>query len=530
MSTGGVFRIQNNVGQIDENLIAREKLAKVMQIIGQRRLHALRREKPGVPDEFLMKQDTSWMPTLAEIEKSHVIFVNSSFKPFVSTASEYSKKAPENGAKLGNKIRFTLPIHGQFINDCMVYIKLDNFRAINPLDKVRYPELLGHRILKNTTFLINNVPIESYPAEKYNIHWQFDVPPGKELGYLRNIGQETPHLGYLTADPANDEIREYRYFGYGPQTFKTIQTSVELQIPILTWFKDIQNSLPNFLIPYGSAVLEIELEEESHLVSYANYSNTTSQVYTPPVITDCALYCNHIYLSPEVLDLYTKKDNLQLIRITRYQKIKQIKESTGRILLNGMNFPIETLYVAFRPIVNVLDTQRWHRNSVITKHLVQEAVVTGVADIQSNTAAFLDEKPVVRSLSLHAHDIVLFPSSHAEFYNSYIPYRFGPNMKTPQDVGWCMFPFSMLPGEQQPSGYFNASQERELYLHYESDVDILHNTPYIGPRTLLRGALDGQENNPTPDAYSSPVEFHALAKVINFLLIKDSGGVLRYAT
>jgi hypothetical protein len=535
MSVGGAFRIQNNVGLVDDLLMARSKLNTVLRTIGARRLATMRSlpENAGKPDKLLMDTDNSWMPTLDEVEKTHIVFVNSTFKPFVSLSSEYSKTAPIGGnPKLGNVLRFTLPILGAFVNDCMIYIKLDNFRALDPRDKVRYPEFLGHRLFKSTTFLVNNVPLETYGPEKYNIHWQFKVPPGKEEGYLRNIGQEVPKQGFLTADPAIDEVREYRYFGHGPQTFKTTQTSVELQIPLLTWFKDIQTSLPNFLFPYGSAVIEIELEDEANLVSYANYSNNTGQIYTPPVITDSALFCNHIFLTPEILKIFVSKFNFQLIRVTCSQRIKQLKESHGRILLNKMRFPVETLYVAFRPTVNTADTQRWHRNTVITKHFVHEAVVIDGTDIQSNTATFLDEVPVVRSLALHAHDVVLFPANRAEFYNSYLTYRFGPNHKTPRDVGWNLFPFSLNPGEYQPSGHFNASQERELYLVYESDVDPIHNVPYIGTNVQLRGALDGVDplTNPTPDAYTSPVEFLAVAESINFLLTVDNGAVLRYAT
>jgi hypothetical protein len=522
MSTGGAFRIQNNTGLIDSVILAREKLTDVLRTIGQRRLAAMRKDSKnaGKPDKVLMAEDKSWMPTLAEVEQTHIVFINSTFKPFVSIASEYSKTAPTGGvSQLGNKLRFTLPILGAFVNDCMLYIKLENFRALDARDKVRYPEFLGHRLLKSTSFLVNNIPLETYGPEKYNIHWQFKVPPGKETGYLNNVGQEVPKQGYLTADPATDEVREYRYFGNGPQTFKTVQSSVEMQIPMLTWFKDIQTSLPNFLFPYGSAVFEIELEDESKIVSYANYSGNTGQLYAPPQVTDAALYCNHIFLTPDILKIFVEKFNFQLIRVTCTQNIKQLKESSGRILLNKMRFPVEALYVAFRPVVNSLDTQRWHRNTVITKNYVYEAVVTDTSDIQSNTAVFLDEVPVVRSLALHAHDVVLFPANRAEFYNSYLTYRFGPNHKTPRDIGWNLFPFSINPGEYQPSGHFNASQERELYLVYESASDPTHHTPYIGPTTQLRESLD---------AYSSPVEFIAVAESINFLLTINNAATLRY--
>jgi hypothetical protein len=513
MSVGGVFTLINNDEIQDKLIMATDELMLRIQKIGKKRLEKLK-AKPayaGLSDSEIVKKDKSWMPTLAQIEKKHIVFVHSTYKPFVSIAHEYSKTMPRGGqAKLGQSFNFTMPVYGEFVNDAVVYIKLENFSAKSTLDKVRYVEMLGHRICKTTKFKLNQCELDSYTADRHNINWQFKVPQNKELGYLRNIGQEVPKLGYLTADPTVDEVREYRYFGDGPQTFKTIQPTLELWIPLLFWFKDINTSLPNFLFPYGQTDIEIELEKEENLVAYANYSGSGGTIYNPPVITSCALYMNHIFLLPEISRIFATRFSFQLIRITRTHRIANLHKSEDSVLLQQLKWPIECMYVAFRPSDNLTNSQRWHRNTVISTKNVKEAVVTGVATIQVNNAVYYNEEHVISSLGLRAYDIPIYPDLPPAFYNSYIPFRYGTQLKTPRDLGWYMLNFNVNPGEYQPSGHFNASPGRELYLQYVSAINPDSHVPYIS-----------SENS---------VELIVVADCINFLLVKNKSAVLRFST
>jgi hypothetical protein len=509
MSTGGVFTLITNDGIQDKLIMATDKLRQRIREIGCKRLKELRTRYPNTPDIKLLKMNTSWMPSLTAIERTHIVFTNSSFKPYVSMAFEYSKTLPKQKPSFGQMLSFTMPVYGEFVNDAVVYMKLDGFQAINAADKVRYSEMLGHRIFKNTAFSLAQVTLDSYTSEKYNVHWQYKVPPHKELGWLRNMGQEVPKLGYLTADPTVDEVREYRYFGDGPQTFKTIQPSIELWIPLLFWFKDMQNALPNFLFPFGQTNIDIQLESDANLVAFANYSGTNGAVYTPPVITECALYLNHVFLLPEIHKIFVAKFGFQLIRVTKQQN-ESLSIDNGSVLLHGIKYPVETLYCAFRPVANLANSQKWHRNTVVTQVAVQEAVVTALATVQVNNAIYYTETPVISKLELRAHDIVIYPSLPPSFYNSYVPSRFGNSIKTPLDSGWYMLNFSVNPGDNQPSGYFNSSRERELYLNYISAIDPSTNVPYIKKTT--------------------PANLYVLAECINFLLTSNNSATLRFST
>jgi hypothetical protein len=510
---GGVFTLITNNGIQDKLIMAADKLMDRITVISKERLVNLRKKYPNLTDDVIVKKDYEWMPTLANIEKTHIVFVNSSFKPYVSIAHEYSKTLPRGGvAKLGQSFNFTLPVNGEFVNDAVVHIRLDNFAAINPLNKVRWVEFLGHRIMKNVRFKMGQVTLDEYTADRYNINWQFKVPQHKEISYMRSIGQEVPALGYVTSDPSIDDVREYRWVGTGPQTFKARQPAIDLWIPLLFWFKDIHSALPNFLFPYGQTDIEIDLEDESKLTSYANYAGLPvgTDMYTVPVVTQCELFVNHIYIDPAIHKIFMKRFGYQLIRVSRTHKIQNLKNPEDSILLHKIKWPVECMYVAFRPAANLAFSQQWHRNTAITAVDHAVPVVTTGNTIRVNNIQFYEEKPIVETLGLRLHDITIYQDLPPVFYNSYIPTQYGQNIKAPRDLGWNMMNFNFQPGEYQPSGYINVSQGREFYLRYKSALDPVTNEYYI------------RQNN--------PIELIVVADCINFLLVKDNTAVLRFST
>lgn len=507
MSVGGVFQLISNDGIQDRLIMDNARLNERIKDISRKKLVKLREQHPGKSDRELLLMKQSWAPTLAEIEKTHILFTNAKFKPFVSMAHEYSKTPTRQGtAGLGKTFSFTLPIIGEFINDCVMYIKLTGFAASSALDKVRYVEYPGHRIMKRVKFKVQNHVFDEYTADEMNAHYQYKVPLHKEQGYLRNIGQEVPKLGYVTADPTTDEVREYRWFGDGHQTFKRTQDTLEMWIPMLFWFKDIQTSLPNFLLPMGQTDIEIELESEANMISYADYGG--GGAYSVPVVSECYLYANHIFLQPQVARLFIERFGFQLIRVHRKQT-KTLMSSDGKVLLNELKWPVECIYACFRPQVNLSNSQKWHRATSITDTDVKEAVVTGVATIQVNNATYFSEAHMVSKLELRAHDTIIYPSLPPEFYNHYIPYRYGTEIKTPKDLGWYMLNFNMNPGDYQPSGHMNISRSRELYLHYTSALNS-SNVPLISS--------------------SNATDLIVIADCINFLLTEGGNAVLRFAT
>jgi hypothetical protein len=92
MSSGGVYSLLTNDGKQDQMLMATEALS--------RRLAAIRKARENMANPT---------PTLADIEKTHIIFMNSHFKPFAAMGFEYNKVVA-NSPTLGSKVQFSIPL------------------------------------------------------------------------------------------------------------------------------------------------------------------------------------------------------------------------------------------------------------------------------------------------------------------------------------------------------------------------------------------------------------------------------------
>ena len=499
MSTGGIFKLITNDGLQDKMLMATEYLKqRVDMIYAENEKRRKLMEKTHINKKNLSSLN-SWTPSLNQIERTHNIFVNGSFKPFVAMGYEYSKtQVTEGSNQLGTTVAFTIPQFGDFFNDMVVHVRLTGLRAVNPGNKVRYVSFLGHKLISKASFYIQNNKIDDYTTHEYNAYYNFHVPPNKKTGWLRNMGQEIPQLGYVTANPLTDEVREYRWFGDGPQTFKNTHESVDLWIPILFWFKDIKHAVPNIILPYGQTKLELKLAKANELIAFANYVGDGA--YTGPTIEKLDLYTNHVFIVQFVHKLFLKNFGFSLIRVHKRQ-LNILDKSESNRKLNDIKWPIETMYVAFRPKANEDLSQYWYRNSVLTQTDIP-VPVSDATTIGINQVRIQKESPSIDTLELQAHGVNIFKETPASFYNSYIPYRFGTCVNTPEDPGWYMMNFNFNPGDHNPSGHINVSRAREFYLKYTSS--------YIGA--------------------NSKTDLIVLADALNFFLVKDGSGVLRFST
>ena len=503
MSIGGSFKLITNDGLQDKMLMATDYLNHRIKQINIKNDERMEKKKISDPNSGYT-QSNSWLPMLDQIERTHNIFVNSSFKPFVSMGYEYRKTTSSEGScELGSTVAFRIEQYGDFFNDMVVHIRLTGLKAKNPGDKVRYASFLGHKLIKKTKIQIQNNLIDDYTDHEYNAYYNFYVPPCKKNGWMRNMGQEIPTLGYVTSNPTTDENQEYRWFGDGNQTFKREHSVVDLWIPILFWYKDVRHSVPSFILPYGQNKLELTLAPENELVSFANYASgltVGSEVYEKPQISVCALYTNYIFMDTSVHDIFSKNFGFSLIRVHKRQ-LTTLTSPSNSFKLNDLKWPIETMYVAFRPSSNKDLSQYWHKNSVLTQ-LDIPVPVSNATCVSINQVRIQKESASVSTLGISAHGITIFSENIASFYNSYMPYRWGDKVNTPEDAGWYMMNFNLKPGDHDPSGHINVSRAREFYLNYTSD--------YISK--------------------TNEVELIVLADAINFFLIKDGTGVLRFTT
>jgi len=110
MSAGGVFTLIANDGKADRMIMATKLLnSRIKDIM-------CLRVKSGFDDPT---------PTLVDIEKTHILFVNAHFKPFAAIGYEYNKVQQTAGSPaFGNEITFSIPNFGDFFHDMVAHVQL----------------------------------------------------------------------------------------------------------------------------------------------------------------------------------------------------------------------------------------------------------------------------------------------------------------------------------------------------------------------------------------------------------------------
>jgi hypothetical protein len=379
MATAGIFTLITNDGKQDRMLMATELLKRRLKSVKQARAAA------GLKDTT---------PTLLDIERTHVLFMNAHFKPFAAIGFEYHRVNPDSGgATLGAEVRFSIPQFGDFFNDMALYVKFNKAEytpvsAAPNQDVFRYCDYPGERLLQKVKFDVNGNPLDEYTSDVYNFHRQFNVQPNKRVAWDRLVGQETPREAYLAQQSLVQPTSRVKVeYCDGYQTPKAEHDALVVMVPLLFWFnKDPRLAVPSVSIPYGQRFLNITLAKSTDLIEKSTPAGADGgDTGTVPVLTvaECALFINNIFVNPEIHDIFIKRIGFTLIRVHRLQTTR-VKDDNANILLNNMKWPIECMFVAIKPVVNTTSLQSWHKFSTITDSIVD---VDGVASCAIDTVA-----------------------------------------------------------------------------------------------------------------------------------------------
>lgn len=511
MSTGAVFLMISNDGKQDRMIMASEMLKNRLETIS-----AKRRADPSISDDT---------PTLLDIERTHVLFMNAHYKPFVAMAYEYNKVNASGAAQLGSTVQFSIPQFGDFFSDMLVYVQLDaptltHSHTGADAPTVRWCDYPGERFIKKASFDVNGNPLESYTCDQTALHRKFHVQPNKKLAWDRCMGQQVARKAYLSPDTATapDSHQVWLDVTDGPQTPKPQAQSLELLIPLLFWCNlDPRLAVPSVAIPFGQRFINLELATKDELVGYQTRGAGTSGItLDTPNVRTISLYINNIFVNPEIHAIFIKRIGFTLIRVRRlHTSATQLSEN--EILLQQLKWPIEHMRVALRPTENKTSLANWHKCAKINQstlslpNVLASGTAVTVAALNTATpvtgveASCVVENQVATmdKITISAHGVPLYNDIPAKFFRDYVPLTYGGvNVCSSEDEGAYLITFNLYPGTYQPSGHLNVSRARELYFKYNSSV--------VGP--------------------STPAELLVDASAINFLLITDGSAVLRYTT
>ena len=230
MSAGGVFKLIANDGKADRMIMATKLINQRIKDVMCARKHT-------------GKADIT--PTLVDLERTHILFVNAHYKPYAAVGYEYNKNRPQCGTpSLGNSITFSVPQFGDFFHDMVgrqvlgpcnsslqtapsqgdtssggtlyppndtdwngsafvtpvvnaTYSLVDVFGKAVPdggnfRNLVRYCEYPGERLYQSVKFDVNGNPLDEYNDTTINMIRKFTVGADKIAGYKRLVGQEIP--------------------------------------------------------------------------------------------------------------------------------------------------------------------------------------------------------------------------------------------------------------------------------------------------------------------------------------------------
>lgn len=354
MATGGIFTIITNDGKQDRMLMATDFLHQRLYDINQANLA----KNGGAPDDIMN------LPTLLDIERTHVLFTNAHFKPFAAMGFEYNKVKPTGPVTLGQDLQFSIPQFGDFFHDVCAHITLtqptltSTATANSNAPAMRWCNFPGERLLKRVMQEVNGNPLDEYNLYVNNIQREFRVSTDKLRGYYQAIGQELPANGYIrqpdwvgsgVAAPTS-RIGAQVYTGNQTPTSQKVG-SLELFVPLLFWYnRDVRLAVPSVAIPYGQRYINFTLATQDELVGL--YPRGTGSYSVPngslsSVTVTMELYINNIFVNPEVHKIYIKRVGFSLIRVHRIQ-LYTATSNTYELLLNQLKWPIEFLVVGMK--------------------------------------------------------------------------------------------------------------------------------------------------------------------------------------
>ena len=354
MATGGIFQLITNDGKQDRMLMASD-------LLKQRLSEATKaRQDQGMAD---------CTPTLYDIERTHILFTNAHFKPFAAIGYEYNKVNTTAGnAAYRSEIQFSIPQFGDFFNDMILHVILtqpvvNNTGIIDDSDKYlfRWCSFPGERLLETVSFNVNGNPLDSYDRPAVNYHREFTVQPNKLLSWYRCMGEEEPENGFVDqpnwtssgVKPDDINHRVIMRTTSGAQTPSGTKTGdLELFIPLLFWCnKDPRLAVPSVAIPYGQRFINMKLAPSSDMYGTVGRGANAAKVgsfTTESTISKAELYINNIFVNPEVHNIFIKRIGFSLIRVHRKQDYT-VNTNEAEILLQGLKWPIEALFVGLRP-------------------------------------------------------------------------------------------------------------------------------------------------------------------------------------
>lgn len=442
-------------------------------------------------------------PTTKDIEYTHILYTKTKYVPYVAITSDYIQVQSTGLLDFGNTIEFSLPNYGHFTSDVVLHIRFDavgNKQAyLNGVEPsvdtplYRYCAFPGIRLLENVEFRSDGVLIDTYGPDDVIAYKNFFVKPGHKVGWGRCYGQDEINQACYNSK----SFTGYLNYSNGYQTPKLYHEAFDMFIPLQFWFcEDVSQAIINSGTTNGQRKISMKLCHLDKILQCLIYNVDDSippnitQIGTTQVplklnknsslITAANLYINSLYTYPEVFDVISKECGFNLIRVHKRQNTS-LTSASNDILLSNLHYPGEYLSIGFRNKSNDNDFDRWHlmgsdyiaEDITSTKTLHVPAIIwnddLSIRQLVAREAIQVTTlNNIINTIRIHIGDINIYPTMLSNFFNDYLPIRYPKNsaVVSPYDNNMFLVTFCNYPGQYNPSGHFNLSTNREMYVEY----------------------------------------------------------------
>lgn len=445
--------------------------------------------------------------TTGDAFECHNMHLNTVYRPCTKIVSQYAKTPAMNGNAIigtgSNTWQFEIKDDfGHFLSDMAVHVRFDSIGTLGATASAatpyyQYCSNVGLRLFRKVTFKSKSFEFSSYTSDDAVFEYKFFVEESEKKSYDKCIGQQ--------------ELKEANFFGGnytgsihyrdGAQTPKVYQPALDLIVPLnFDNCQDIKNALLLDMIHNDNEknVIEIEVAPIEDiiraLIPDAEYPDDEELEEIALPITSArmsmTLYTNHIFVEDSVMSVIKQESMVKTFRSRVHQKYG-IGDSSGSLLLNKFKQPVEYLMVGCRSKSNRNNEfEQWwlmgaprrneYANKIYASFPSWDETLGGVQIRARECREFSSISKCLENLSITSRGVPLYPEETLTmFFNAYLPIRYRHNtvIRSPVDSNVALIPFCSYPGTSDTSGYLNASDEREVYLHYnvtaETEAEML---------------------------------------------------------
>ncbi len=274
-------------------------------------------------------------------------------------ALEYIDIKADGNVSFGNKLSFTVPKFGQYVNKMFLYVKLPQLSNNIPSGStyLGWTNSVGHAMIDKIELLIGEFIFDTQDGLYMELMDEINID-NKNTGYNNLIGKHTSNVSL----EKSGEIEQRLY------------------VPLKFWFNEnIQSALPLFQLFHHSLKINVYFKNFQDLVIYDGPTQPD-----PVDILDCKLGVEYIFIEEQEVNMILNNQPktefvIKQIQILNNKSILNQNDTTT-ISLKELNHPVTQLVLAFRELEADNNNDYFNFNKIQT--LPNEQLLPLVKDIK----------------------------------------------------------------------------------------------------------------------------------------------------